>query len=57
MYWDVKSRHWRTLHRLDDPTMDRDRFPFLGAGGLEIVAAWAITMGIFLILFLSSISS
>ncbi len=54
MYWNVKSRHWRALHRLDDPAMDRDRLPFFGAGGLEIVAAWAIAMGIFLILLVSS---
>lgn len=57
MFWNVKPRHWRALHRLDDPTMDRDRFPFFGAAGLEIVAAWAIAMGIFLILWVSSLTS
>ena len=57
MYWADKSRHWRALHRQDDPTMDRDRVPFFGAGGLDIVAAWAIAMAIFLILLVSSMPS
>jgi hypothetical protein len=57
MYWAVKSRHWSALRHQDDPTFDRDRLPFLGAGGLEIVVAWAIAMGIFLILLVSSMPS
>lgn len=54
MYWNVKSRHRRTLHRLDDPTMDRDWFKLFDAGGLDIVVAWGIAMGMFLVLLVSS---
>ncbi len=54
MHWAMKSRHWRGLYRQGDPTMDRDRFAFFGASGLDIVAAWAIVMVMFLILLVSS---
>ena len=57
MYWTVKPQHWSALRHQDDPPFDRDRLPVIGAGGLEIVVAWAIAMGIFLIFLVSSIPS
>jgi hypothetical protein len=54
MYWTVKSRHWTRWHRRDDPLIDKDRFAFLRFGGLDIVAAWAIVMGMFLVLLVTS---
>jgi hypothetical protein len=56
MYWAVKSRHWTRWHRRDDSSTDRDWFAFFGTGGLEIFAAWAIAMGMFFILIVSSMS-
>ena len=54
MHWVLKSRHWRGLHRQGDPPTDRDRFKLFYAGGPEIVVAWGIAMGMFLVLLVSS---
>lgn len=54
MQWAVKSRHWTRWRRHGDPPMDRDWFAFLGTGGLDIFAAWAIAIGMILILMVSS---
>jgi hypothetical protein len=54
MHWTVKSRHWIGLHRQDDPTTDSDRFKLFDAGELDIVVAWGIAMGMFLVFLVSS---
>lgn len=54
MYWAVKLRHRTFAQRHDDPPVGEGQFGFRDGGGLDIVMAWAVAIGMFLLLLVSS---